>query len=222
MKNEILFFLQTIVVTSSVLLALVLGKEALVAAITFLFVLANLFVVKQITLFGFNVTSTDVYVIGAVLGFNLLQEYFGKEIAKKTIWISFFVSFLCVVMAQLHLKYVPNVYDVTQGAFSQVLGFLPRIVAASFIAHIGSQYLRLFLYEFLKKLFNSRYFVSRHLFTTIVEQGLDTFLFGFIGLYGVVHTITDIFIISFIIKIITIFCTTPSVMLSKWILRRHV
>ena len=221
MQNEIIFFLQTVAVAGSVLVSLALGREALVACISLLFVLANLFVVKQVTLFGFDVMAADTYIIGAVLGFNLLQEFFGAQIAKKTIWISFFISFVFVIMSQIHLLYLPNAYDVTQSLFTGILGFLPRIVLASFIAHIISQYLRLWLYGFFKRLSANKYLVGRNILVTVIEQAVDTILFAFIGLYGVVHSITDMFILSFIIKIITILCITPWVVFSRSIMGRR-
>ena len=215
MNNELLFFLQTGVVSAAVLGALVLGKEALVCCIAFLLVLANLFVVKQITLFGFQVTAADVYIIGAVLGFNLLHEYFGKKSAQKAIWTSFFISLVFVVMAQIHLHYLPNAHDVTNNAFSIVLGFLPRIIMASFVTHLVVQYFRLFFYGMLQRYFGSRYLVGRHIVVTSVEQIIDTVLFGFIGLYGIVHALTDIFVVSFIIKMIAILCTAPCLAFSR-------
>jgi len=220
MINELIFFAQTMLVSAAVLGALVLGREALIACISLLFVLANLFVVKQITLFGFEVTAADVYVVGAVLGFNLLQEYFGKKIARKTIWISFFVSLVCVVMSQLHLGYIPNAYDATQGAFTQILGVLPRLLIASFATHIIVQYFRLFFYGLLKKRYGSRHLVSRHFVVTTIEQIIDTGLFGFIGLYGVVHALTDVFVVSFCIKLVAIACTAPWLAVARVVMRR--
>lgn len=219
MMNELLFFLQTIFVAGIILASLALGKEALVASISLLFVLANLFVTKQITLFGFHVTSADVYIIGAVLGFNLLHEYFGKAIAQKTIWISFFVSTIVLVLSQMHLRYLPNAYDITQGSFRMILGFLPRIVLASFVAHVGAQYLRLFLYAKLKQICEAKYFLGRNFFVTVIEQGVDTVIFGFVGLYGIVHAVTDVFIVSFTIKLLAIVCTTPWILLSRKIFK---
>jgi len=216
MINELVFFLQTIIVALVMLVALALGKEAVIAGISLLFVLANIFVVKQITLFGFEVTSADVYIIGAVLGFNLLHEYFGNNIAKKTIWISFFISAIVLVMSQLHLRYIPNMHDITQRSFMNIFGFLPRIVGASFAAHIGAQYLRLFLYGLLKRVCGSRYLVARNFFVTIVEQAVDTAIFGFIGLYGIVYSLTDVFFISFVIKLLAIVCTTPWLVLARF------
>lgn len=209
MKNELLFFSQTILIAVSMLGALALGKEALIASISFLFVLANLFVVKQIALFGFNVTSADIYIIGAVLGSNLLQEFFGARIAKKAIWIGFFISFLFISMSHMHLWYQPNAYDFAQGSYVSVLGLMPRIVGASFIAYFASQYLRFFLYGTLQKWYGTSFLVGRNIVVTVVEQALDTVVFGFIGLYGVVHSLTDIFLLSFTIKVITILCMAP-------------
>jgi uncharacterized integral membrane protein (TIGR00697 family) len=207
--NELIFFLQIIFVVFSIVGALAFGRSALVATVSFLLILANIFVTKQITLFGFHVTSTDAYIVGVVLGFNLLQEYFGKKIAHKTIWISFFISFIFLLLSQSHLWYKPNGFDITQESFKQIFGFLPRIVAASFAAHLLSQYFRLNFYEFLRKLTSGKFLLLRNISVTIFEQAIDTLIFGFIGLYGVVHNLTDVFIVSFAIKVITIFCAAP-------------
>lgn len=220
-KNEILFLLQTVFIAGSVLGALALGKEALVALISAIFLVANLFVIKQITLFGFDVTATDVYIIGAVLAFNLLQEFYGKRIAKKTIWISFFISLIFVILSKVHLLYVPNSHDFVHGSFEKILCFLPRIVFASFVAHVFSQYVRLFLYGRLQKLAGGRFLVSRNIVITVVEQLLDTVIFGFIGLYGVVHALTNVFLISFLVKMITIICTVPWLLLVQFIFRSN-
>jgi len=220
MSNELLFFLQIITVFGSVLGALILGKEALVACISFLFVIANLFVIKQISVFGLNVTPTDVYIIGGVLGFNFLQEFYGKKIAEKTIWISFLVSLIFVVMSRIHVWFAPNVHDVTHGLFVKVLGFLPRIAIASFIAHVVAQYFRLFFYGFLKKIFINRYLITRNLTVTVIEQALDTALFSFIGLYGIVYSLRDVFLLSFSVKLITIMCTIPAIVLARFFVRR--
>ena len=218
MINELIFFVQTIIVAGFVLGALRLGREALVTCVTLLYVTANIFVVKQVTLFGFDVTCADVYIIGAVLASNLIQEYFGRDLAEKTIWISFFISLMFLVMSQVHLQYFPNPYDVTQNSFLNILGLLPRIVVASFIAYISSQYFRLFLYSFFKRIFSNNLF-ARNLFTTLIEQALDTVVFGFIGLYGVVHAMTDVFVVSYSIKILAILLTIPWVLLARKVIR---
>ena len=52
--------------------------------------IANLFVLKQIHLFGMEVTASDGYAIGSLLGLNVLQEFYGKKEAKQATCICFF------------------------------------------------------------------------------------------------------------------------------------
>ena len=58
--NEALFFVQVIVVMLFALIALRIGKEALTVWVVLQALLANLFVMKQMSFFGFEVTCSDV------------------------------------------------------------------------------------------------------------------------------------------------------------------
>ena len=148
--NEILFFLHIITVIAFVLGSLAIGRNALIACICLQAVLANLFVVQQITLFGLNVTSSDVFAVGGVLGLNLLQEYYGKQIVKKTIWISFFIMLFYLAMSQFQILYTPNSFDQTHLMFVGILRFMPRIIIASLIVYLIVQILlNVFLFHFL-------------------------------------------------------------------------
>ena len=213
--NELFFFLHTIITVLFVLGAFAISKEALIACICIQGVFVNLFVVKQITLFGLDVTSSDVFAVGGVLGLNLLQEYFGSKIVKKTIWISFFLVFFYVVMSQLHLLYVPNAFDTTHNFFKGILQFMPRITAASLFVYLLVQRLDCFLYGFLKKIFQSKYFVVRNIFSTFSSQFIDTVLFSFLGLYGIVGSITNVIFMSFAIKVLVIFISAPMLFFAK-------
>ena len=81
--NECIFLLHVALVIGFALGALRLGKEALTAWVALQAVLANLFVIKQMTFLGFTVTCSDVFAIGSIAGLNLVQEFFGKESARK-------------------------------------------------------------------------------------------------------------------------------------------
>src|SRR5882724_1397465 len=121
MINEIFFIFHSIIIAISALVALGLGQSALVAFICTQCILANLFVIKQITLFGLTATCADAFTIGATLGLNLLQEYFGKEAAKKAIWINFALLIFYLIASQIHLLYVPAYCDTTQYHFLALL-----------------------------------------------------------------------------------------------------
>ena len=71
--NELIFLFHLVISLIFLGLAIRLGKIALGLYIGLSGVLANLFVVKQVQLFGLNATASDVFVIGGILGLNLLQ-----------------------------------------------------------------------------------------------------------------------------------------------------
>ena len=103
--NEVLFFLHLLLIFSFALFALKLGKIFLTTWIAIQAILANLFVIKQICFFHFNITCSDAFAIGSVLGLNLLQEYYDKQSAKKALWAAFFAMFFFSIMSQMHLLY---------------------------------------------------------------------------------------------------------------------
>lgn len=209
MINEILFFAQVTFISFATICFGKLGKEALISYISLLFVLANIFVVKQITLFSWYATSADAFIIGISFGINILQEYWGKEIARKTIWISFACSAFYMITAQAIVYYTPIPEDTTQIHFESLLSNTFRIVIASFISYIVTQFSDTFVYAYLKQKTRAGYFVLRNYISICLSQLLDTILFSFLGLYGIVENLTDIIIVSYIIKLCAILLITP-------------
>lgn len=215
MINELIFLTHCTLIGIFALGALRMGKEALISFICVQPILANLFVVKQTTLFGINATVSDAYTVGAVLGLNLLQEYFGRDIAKKSIWISFFLLLFYAIATQIHLAYIPSASDITQCHFEPLLACMPRLVIASFSVFLVVQHIDSWLYAQLKKAFSSNYLVLRNYISVGLSQLLDTVLFSFLGLYGIVDSILEIIVISYVIKLATIIVATPFVLWSK-------
>src|SRR3990167_7612123 len=111
--NESIFFIHIFLVVGSILFSLKKGPFSLISLIAIQAVLANLFVVKQMKLFGFEVTCSDVFAVGSLLSLNLLQEFFGREMGKKAVSISFFAMLFFAVMSQIHLYYLPSDQDST-------------------------------------------------------------------------------------------------------------
>jgi len=212
--NELTFILHSIFISSSVLFALYLGKEALIAFICLQGVLANLFVTKQITLLSLTATGADAFMIGSILGMNLLQEYFGPAYTKKAIGISFFALIFYTIASQIHLIYIPSLYDFAHPHFSALLGFMPRITIASLVVYVTVLFIERWLYGILKTAFNSKYLVLRNCISVGITQLIDTVLFSFLGLYGIVGNIGHIIIISYCIKIASLLLSTPFLALS--------
>ena len=87
MTNELLFLLWTLIAVSGVLVAFSIGgRAALYGVIGIYIVLANIFVAKQITLFGMAATGGNSLYGALFLATDLLSEYWGKREARRAVW----------------------------------------------------------------------------------------------------------------------------------------
>ncbi len=220
--NEFIFLFHVVCVVGMLLIAAWMGKETLIAYICIQGILSNLFLSKQITLIGFNTVSSDVFAVAGLLGMNLLQEFYGKKATQKAITTSAFILCVYVVMSCFQLWYSPNSFDQAHSAFVLILGIMPRVTIASLSVYIIVQLFDTRLYQLLKLWSNGSYLMARNICSLVCSQLIDTILFSFLGLYGTVHSVTEIIVVSFVIKIITIFCMTPFTSLATMLLKdRH-
>jgi queuosine precursor transporter len=208
--NEFLFLFHSFVAVTFVVISLRMGKSALLALTALQGVLANLFVVKQISLFGFAVTCSDVYAVSGILSLNLIQEYFGKEIAKQAVRISLLTLLFFAFMSQIHLCYLPTTLDSTHSSFQVIFSASPRIIFASILTFYLVQQFDIRFFGFLKGKLAVRMAIS-----LFFSQLFDTVLFSFLGLYGLVESLLDIILVSFLIKCIIIGISSPFVAFSR-------
>lgn len=213
--NFALLVFHILLVSALTLYFLRLGKEAMMAWLALLAVTANLFVHKQITLFGLSVTCSDALAVGYLLGSNLIQEFFGREPAKKSIWIAFSLSIAFVLLASVHLNYIPNHFDQTQEHFSILLKPMPRMIGASLFSFLIVQLIDISFFAYLRNKMGGKYLTFRVMMCATCAHGLDTLLFSILGLYGVIASITDVMLFSFSIKCLVTLVASPFVMLSR-------
>lgn len=220
--NELLFFIHIIIVVAFTFGAMRAGKEALTSLIALYSVLANIFVLKQTMLFTWNVTCSDVFAVGGILGLNLLQEYWGKEAARKAVWISLYAMVGFGILSQIHLFYVPSPFDFSHNHFNALFSFAPRLLAASLTTFFVVQQLDVAFYALLKQRWQTVAWQWRNSFSMFFTQFLDTVLFSFLGLYGIVASLTDIIVLSFLVKVIVIASIAVLTTLSKRLVRREI
>ncbi len=215
MNNECIFLSHVLVIALSLLLACRMGSSILIGLIGLQGVLSNLFVTKQIMLFGMNATASDVFSIGVIFGLNLLQEFHGRSLVAAAITTNFFLMVFYVVMSQFHLWYLPSVYDTMDQHYVSLLTTMPRLMLASVSVYLIVQVIDGYLYHVLKKLFQDRYLVFRNVVSLVSSQLLDTTLFTFLGLYGIVSSLFTVIIVSVSIKLIAIVCLVPFIALAR-------
>ncbi|HXW86306.1 MAG TPA: queuosine precursor transporter [Candidatus Bathyarchaeia archaeon] len=206
--NELIFLLHALFIGLSTVLMRKLGAEALIAFISVQCIAANIFVLKQISLFCLTATASDAFTVGATLGLELLQENYGQAMAKKAITISFILlAFFCLA-TYVHLMYIPAPCDFAHLHFATLFAPTPRIIMASLMVYLFVQYAASWLYAFLQKTCHFLSVFARTLIVLIVSQTVDTILFSFLGLYGIVSDIFQVIIISLSVKLAVSFFST--------------
>lgn len=186
-----------------------MGKAALNAWLCVVAISMNLMVMKQITIFGLNVTATDALAVGYILGLNLLQEFYGKREARLHVWLSFFCSAIFLALTRLHLLYEPNAYDTFHSSYAAIFGGLGRLIVASFISFVSIQFLDIRVFGWLKDKFSGKKLAVRVWVSLILSQTFDTLIFSFLGLYGLVENIWDVILLSLAIKGIILTIASP-------------
>ncbi len=217
--NELIFLLHTTVVSSGILLATYLGVEALAALIISYCLLANLFVLKTITLCGLTATAADAFTIGATLGLNMLQEYYGKEPTRRTLNANMLLLGIYMLMVLIHLWYAPALTDCTHSLYCALLYPVPRIVIASAAVYFCAQKIDYSLYGLLKAHTPPSWLVVRNYGSVVVSQLFDTVAFSLFGLYGLVDNIGSVILVSYAVKLLALLLCTPFIMLSRRIMR---
>lgn len=206
--NEWLFLLHCLLIVSCLFAAIAFGKEALTCFVSLSWLFANFCVTKQILFFGFEVTASDMYAIGALLSISVIQERWGKKEAQKTVILSFLLLLFASLMSILHLQYTPSPHDTTQSHFEALLGPLPKLMIASLGTFLGSNFLEIILFSQIRRIKNIPFALSTGIITAIVAL-FDTALFTAWGLSGLIDSPTDVCLISLTMKMAVLLILTP-------------
>lgn len=215
--NEILFIIMTLISLSFVLLAFRLGKTWVIALIAVSTVLANIFVLKGMYLFGLASTGGNVVYASIFLGTDLLAEHYGKKTARQAVMIGFFCSIFFLVTSQFILKFTPADYDFASGALETLFSLTPRIILGSMTAYLISQNLDIWIFYKIKNKTGDRLLWLRNNASTWASQLVDSVIFHLIAFWGVFPNLWQLILFVYLVKIIIAIIDTPFIYLSKLI-----
>lgn len=218
LANHTILFLQISLICGFVLASLAMGERVLNAWLCCLAVAMNLLVMKQITLFGLNVTATDSIAVSYMIGLSLLQEYFGSKAARMHACMATFICAGFTLICVLHNLFTPNQYDGTNQAYKSILGALPRVCMASALTFFVVQLLDINIFQGLRRKLNGQLLALRVLTCVGIAQIIDTVMFSFLGLYGYVEKIWDVILISLMFKLIILILSVPITSICKRII----
>lgn len=222
MTNELLFFIKLLLGLSIVLFAFRMGKYWLFAVIGVFITLANIFVAKQILLFGLAATGGNVLYGCTFLITDLLSEHYSKEDARRAVMIGFFSAIIFLLMSQLIVSFQASGEDFVHDSMKNLFSLAPRIVAASMAAYLVSQLHDIWAFNFLKNKTGGKYLWLRNNISTWVSQLMDSVIFTFIAFFGVFSgdILLQIIFTTYILKIIVALIDTPFIYFS-YLIKPH-
>ncbi len=147
---------------------------------------SNIIAGKLILVFGLVLPSAVIlFPITYILG-DIFTEVYGFRKTRIVIWTGFAANALMsiIFLAAIALPFPAFFKD--QEAYAKVLGFAPRIVAASLVAYWAGEFANSITLSALKKLTKGRLLWTRTVSSTVVGQGLDTAIFIGLGFVGIV------------------------------------
>lgn len=195
-----------------------LGKTGLFVWIAIAGIIANIQVVKTVELFGMAVTLGNIVYASSFLVTDILSENYGKEEAKKAVYVGFSAIIALTILMNLALLFTPHPEDFAQGALSTIFSLLPRIAAGSLIAYFISQRHDVWAYEFWKKRWPSnRAIWLRNNLSTMVSQAIDTVIFFTIAFWGIYSTpvFIELMLTTYVMKWLVAALDTPFIYAAK-------
>lgn len=162
-------------------------------------ILANTIGTKITTLFGVRVSVGIFFVPVLFLVTDVIGEVYGRREANKFVAISLVMLIITLGMTALAIILPANPTWGNQAAFASIFGSSLRMIFASIVAFIMSQFHDVWSFDFWKRKTGGKHLWLRNNASTIVSQLIDTTVFMFIAFYMLTPKFTVSFIVSLII-----------------------
>lgn len=229
MQNELLWLAMLLANFLLIILAYRLfGKWGLIMWIPISVIVANIQVIQTVELFGLAATLGNIVYATSFLVTDILSENYGKEEAKKAVWIGFFSLISMTLLMNLALQFHPLEGDAfaatAHEATSTLFSLMPRIAVASLAAYLLSQRHDVWAYHFWKKRFpgENQIWIRNNL-STGISQLIDSAVFVIIAFAGVFESnvLLEIFLTTYVLKFVVAVADTPFVYWARGIFKKN-
>jgi len=164
---------------------------------------ANIIAVKLVA-FGDLIVPAGVVIfpLSYIFG-DVLTEVYGYRQARRVIWLGFLCNLLMVAAIWVGgLLPAAGFWD-AQPAYERILGFTPRLLAASFAAYLVGEFANSYVLARLKIATRGRWLWTRTIGSTLVGQGLDSTVFitlAFMGIMPGVDALLSAILTQWVLK----------------------
>lgn len=151
-----------------------------------------------------------VFPIAYIFG-DVLTEVYGFNRARRVIYLGMLANAFMAAVLWLAVKLPPAPGWPLQEQFAAVLGFVPRIVAASIVAYVAGELVNSLIMSKLKILTSAKHLWARTISSTFAGQFVDTAIFALIAFVGVIpqRTLFAAVVSGWIFKVLYEAAATP-------------
>lgn len=150
---------------------------------------------------------------------DIVNEKFGRKMTHRMV----FITFLCLVAESFFSWLVvwvkPAPFWNGQPAYDLILGQVPRIVLAGWLAFLTSENLDAYIFDKFKKITKGKHLWMRNVFSSLPAMVVDSIVFVSVAFYGkqpIGQIIFGVTVVKWLIGVINI----PFMYLNRWILFR--
>jgi uncharacterized integral membrane protein (TIGR00697 family) len=161
---------------------------ALVAVFVTCLITANIVAVKIVSIGGLVVPAGVVVFPLSYIFADALTEVYGFAQARRAIWLGFGCNLLAVLAIALSQALPPASFWHDQTAYERILGYAPRLLAASLAAYLIGEFVNAFVLARLKVATQGRWLWLRIWSSTLLGQLFDTSVFITLAFAGTVPT----------------------------------
>ncbi len=183
---------------------------------------ANVTAVKIISLGPFLLPAAIfIFPLSYIFG-DILTEVYGYRLARRVIWLGFLCNLIFVFFAWVGQVLPAAPFWEGQEAYQRILGYTPRLLAASFLGYLVGEFANSFILSKMKIMTRGRWLWSRTIGSTIIGQGLDTAIFITVAFIGTPFFLPIMILYHWLAKTLIEALATPiTYVMVNWMKRRE-
>jgi uncharacterized integral membrane protein (TIGR00697 family) len=183
---------------------------------------ANIIAVKVIDLGPFTLPAAIfVFPISYIFG-DVLTEVYGYHVARRVIWLGFACNLIFVFFAWIGQILPAASFWGDQQAYESILGYTPRLLAASLCGYLVGEFINSFVLARMKILTAGRWLWSRTIGSTILGQGFDTAIFITVAFIGTSSSVPTMILHHWTAKVAIEAIFTPvTYVIINWLKRKE-
>jgi uncharacterized integral membrane protein (TIGR00697 family) len=148
---------------------------------------------------------------------DIVNERFGRREVHKMILIAFVTQLALVFFLWLGTELPPAPFWTDQESWESIIGVVPRITVASWVAFLVSENLDAWVFDWFRRVTKGRHLWMRNVFSSVPALSVDTLIFISIAFWGLMpmgELITGQLYTKWLVGLVNI----PFMYLNRWLM----